>query len=386
MSVLESSNIHTATQQSIMRTPREVDIEITSKCNLRCKYCYFFDNPNPTYEDLPVNEWINFFKELGECNVMDVTLVGGEPFIRKDLPEIINGIIENRMRFSILSNGSLINDSIAAFIEKTGYCDQVQISLDGSSPETHDVLRGEGSFEGAIRGLKILIKHNVPVTVRVTVHRYNIDDLDNIAYLLLEKLKMPSFSTNSAGIIGSCRLNTDDVILTINEREKAMKRLLDLDTKYHGRITASAGPLAEALYWHQMVEARNGGNRPLVEGGHLTGCGCSESKLAVRSDGTIIPCSMLTNMEIGRINRDSIKELWHNSTLLNNLRNRKRIPLDTFESCKACEYMEYCTGNCPGIAYSATEKVDYPSPDACLKLFLDGGGSIPDIPGNPDLT
>lgn len=366
-------------QRGIMSTPREVDIEITSKCNLRCKYCYFFDNPNPTYIDLPKDEWIKFFKELGKCKVMSVTLQGGEPFIRKDLPEIISAVIENKMRFSILTNGSLITDEITKFLKDTGRCDQIQVSLDGSKPETHDIFRGEGSFAGAIRGLEILRKHRLPYTARVTLHRYNIDDLDSIAYLLLEKLKMPSFSTNSAGMIGSCRLNSKDVVMTVSERERAMEKLLYLSHKYHGRITASAGPLAEAVYWHQMAEASKAKKKDLKQEGYLTGCGCSFNKLAVRSDGTIIPCCMLPGMEIGRINKDSITALWHESPVLTKLRNRRNIPLSRFEVCRTCDYMEYCTGNCPGISYSTTNLIDYPSPDGCLKLFLEGGGKLPEI-------
>ena len=47
---------------------------------------------------------------------MEVTLAGGEPFIREDLKEIIGGIVRNRMRFAILSNGTLITDEMAAFL------------------------------------------------------------------------------------------------------------------------------------------------------------------------------------------------------------------------------------------------------------------------------
>ena len=63
--------------QQVMRTPRSVDLEITSRCNLRCKYCYFFDNPKVTYQELPTGEWLKFIDELGRCGVMDVCLAGG---------------------------------------------------------------------------------------------------------------------------------------------------------------------------------------------------------------------------------------------------------------------------------------------------------------------
>ena len=117
----------------VMRTPRRVNIDITSRCNLRCRYCYFFDNSAVNYRDLPTEEWLRFFAELGELNVMDVILAGGEPFIRSDLPTLLDGIVQQRMRFALLSNGALITDDIAAFIARTGRCNYVQVSVDGAS-------------------------------------------------------------------------------------------------------------------------------------------------------------------------------------------------------------------------------------------------------------
>ena len=96
--------------RSVMRTPRKLDIDITARCNLRCRYCYFFSNPAVEYRDLPTEEWLRFFDELGTLGVMEVTLAGGEPFIREDLATLLEGIVRNRMRFSILSNGALIDD------------------------------------------------------------------------------------------------------------------------------------------------------------------------------------------------------------------------------------------------------------------------------------
>ena len=70
-------------KNSVMRTPRSVDVEITSMCNLRCRYCYYFDNLSVTYQDLSTNEWLKFFDELGRCAVMDVTLQGASPLQRQ---------------------------------------------------------------------------------------------------------------------------------------------------------------------------------------------------------------------------------------------------------------------------------------------------------------
>ena len=101
------------------------------------------------------------------------------------------------------------------------------------------------------------------------------------------------------------------------------------------------------------------------------------AKSAVRADGAIVPCNMLAHIELGRINHDSLAEIWQNSPALNQLRNRHTIPLTEFEFCAGCSYIPYCTGNCPGLAYTLTGKVDHPSPDACLRRFLEEGGAIP---------
>lgn len=360
----------------VMRTPRSLTIEITARCNLRCRYCYFFNNPSMVYRDLPTDEWLSFFDELGSLGVMKVTLAGGEPFIREDLPALIEGIVRNRMRFSFLSNGGLINDEIAAFLARTGRCEYVQVSVDGSRAEIHDTCRGKGSFDGAIRGIRTLQRHGIYVAVRTTIHRSNVHDLENIAHFLLDELALPDFGTNAAGYMGTCCENADDVLLNLEERKEAMSTLLRLNTKYNGRISSNAGPLTDARMWRRMDEALEQNKPAFHNGGRLTACGCTSNKISVRADGTIIPCNMLAHVELGHINHDSLAKIWQNSPALNQLRNRHTIPLAGFEFCSGCSYMPYCTGNCPGLAYTLTGKVDHPSPDACLRRFLKEGGSI----------
>ncbi len=60
------------TASRVMRTPRTLDIEITARCNLRCHYCYFFNNPAVEYRDLATDEWLKFFDGLGLLGVLSV--------------------------------------------------------------------------------------------------------------------------------------------------------------------------------------------------------------------------------------------------------------------------------------------------------------------------
>jgi SynChlorMet cassette radical SAM/SPASM protein ScmE len=361
---------------NVMRVPRKLDLELTSQCNLRCRYCYFFNNAAVEYKDVSTAEWLKFFDELGSLGVMDLTLAGGEPFHRPDLRGLLDGIIRNRMRFALLSNGGLIDDAIATFLAQSKRCDYVQISLDGSRAETHDAARGKGSWDGAVRGIRTLQRNGVRVAVRLTIHRHNVDDLEDAARFLLEELGLPGFGTNSAGYLGNCQRNADEMMLTTAERQRAMDTLLRLNEKYNGRINAAAGPLAEGRMWHAMENARATGAPEFANGGHLTACGCTFNKIAIRADGAIVPCNMLPHLVLGYINRDSLAEIWQTAPALTDLRARRAIPLADFEFCAACDFQPYCTGNCPGLAYTLTGQVNHPSPDACLRRFLADGGEL----------
>ncbi|MCP3954044.1 MAG: SynChlorMet cassette radical SAM/SPASM protein ScmE [Desulfobacterales bacterium] len=362
-----------------MKTPRAVDIAITHRCNLRCQYCSHFSGPGDSGRDLPVAEWLTFFEELGRGAVFHVTLQGGEPFYREDLEEIVRGIVRNRMRFNILSNGTLITREKAIFLADTGRCDGVQVSIDGSEPITHDTFRGAGTFHRAVRGVEFLQAQAVPVSVRVTIHRQNVHHLESIARFLLEEIGLDGFSTNAASPMGLCRQNRDLIQLTPSERSAAMQSLLVLSRKYPGRISAAAGPLAEARMWRAMVTAADRNAAAFSDCGCLSACSGPHCKLAIRADGVMVPCVQMSHIDLGRIKRDSLADTWQSHPELIRLRRRKGTLLDAFEFCQGCRYRNYCTGNCPALAYLITGKDNHPSPDACLKRFEEAGGVLPDI-------
>jgi SynChlorMet cassette radical SAM/SPASM protein ScmE len=202
--------------------PKSVSISITGKCNLKCHYC-FYANEMTGLKDLPTVSWLKFFAELGKIGIMDVSLTGGEALLRPDIFELIDGVIANRMRYNILSNGTLINEKL---LEKFAQgkrrlrLDFVQVSIDGSRAEIHDKSRPE-SFVKAIRGLRLLKEAGFPLAVRVTINHHNLNDLDNIARLLLEDIGLRSFATNEAMPLGSGCRSDAGMALTAKEKMQA---------------------------------------------------------------------------------------------------------------------------------------------------------------------
>lgn len=357
--------------------PSEIELSITGRCNLRCAYCSHFSGSGDVPKDVPLEEWTRFMEELGRLSVGQATIGGGEPFLRDDLPAIIASAGVHGIAVALLSNGTLIDDETARELKSLGCVRSVQVSIDGSTEETHDAFRGKGSFRKAVAGLQSLQKHDIPVTVRVTIHRRNVHELERIGRFLLEDLGVPDFSTNAASHFGLCRYAADTVQLTLEDRMTAIEQSARLNERYGRSVTAAAGPLAELEMWWRMDYARDRGIGRLRGGGTLSGCGGPREKIAVRSDGIIVPCLQLSHMELGRINHDRIAHIWHRHPLMRKLRERVEIPLTDFPYCRDCDYVLYCTGNCPAIAYTTTGNVSEPSPDGCYRRFLEAGGTLP---------
>lgn len=360
------------TNLKVMSSPKHVDIAITGKCNLACQYCFYADEM-VARSNLPTERWLAFFKELGELGVMTVTLTGGEVFTRPDLFELIDGLIANRMRYSLLSNGTMITEETLKQFEigkRRQRLDSIQISVDGSSAEVHDLSRPK-SFKRALRGLKLLKEAGYPVTVRVTVNRHNVDDLENIASLLLEEVGLSSFSTNEAYVCGATDRTEGNIILTSAQREKAMKVLTRLADQYDQRISASAGPLILAREMRTMEELLACGQTSLPGRGKLSSCGGVFTQFAILHDGTVVPCHVLSTLRLGTIGIDKLQEIWLHHPIMVGLRQRREIPLSSLETCKDCAYQGFCSGGCPGGAVYAHGDDNYNTrnPMDCFRIL-----------------
>jgi len=356
--------------------PASVDVSITGKCNLQCKYCFYADEM-AALSDLSAEDWKIIIGKLGKAKVMRVTLTGGEVFARPDIFELIDSVIENRMRYSILTNGTLINEAV---IEAFGTgkrrlrLDSIQVSIDGSCPEIHNLSR-PGSFTSAIRGLKLLVKNRFPVTVRVTVSKHNIDDLVNVTELLLDDIGVPSISNNEASPIGAGCTYESEIALDHVDTLKAGLMLETLQKRYPGRITANAGPLAKLRMYRQMDNARQTGEVAVEwKMGFLSSCGGVFNRLGILHDGTMVPCSMLPDLTMGNLLTDELLDVWRNSPVMKEVRDRYTVPLSEIPACANCEWVEYCNGGCPGIAHQIQKTLLEPDRRDCYRDFLKSNG------------
>jgi SynChlorMet cassette radical SAM/SPASM protein ScmE len=366
----------------ILEAPRSMELSLTGRCNLECAYCYYADEMVGR-RDLPAEAWLDFFMELKSLAVRNLTLSGGEVFMRRDLWQLIDGIVDARMRYGILSNGTLITEkTVGQLLQGGRRCrlDSIQISIDGSCAAVHDQSRGIGSFEKALRGLRLLKDAGLPVTVRVTVNRHNVDDLAKTARLLLDEIGLSKFSTNDAMPMGMGCAHQDSIVITPQQRLTAMKTLVRLEKAYPGRIMASAGSLALWHMFREMEQARATGV-PVQRWkmGVLSSCGCMFLKLAVHHDGIIAPCNMLAAASLGTINTTPLRSIWQNHPLLKEMRARGNIPISEVSGCRGCDWAPYCNGGCPAVEYTRTGNLYVANPSCCYRLFIEETGGLRNV-------
>lgn len=146
------------------------------RCNLECAMCPFWRREDETF--LTMEEEVRMMDSLVRAGVSFLGFEGGEPLLRKDLPEIL---AESHQRFhtSLVTNGWLLSNRID---DIAPYLDLLFVSLDGIG-EVHDRLRGiPGSFDRAVAGIKA-VGGRLPVAISSTLTRENLDDTEKIVGL-----------------------------------------------------------------------------------------------------------------------------------------------------------------------------------------------------------
>ena len=163
--------------RNFFTAPALVDIALTNRCNLKCNYCSASSGESTlNNNELTLHDYKTLFKDLDKMNVHRISLSGGEPFVRSDFFEILKETQQYSFAKIINTNGILITDSISKELTKYNF-DRICVTIDGSTPQIHDSIRGNNSFKLALNGIQNLQKYNLPVSTLFTLHPNNVNNL-----------------------------------------------------------------------------------------------------------------------------------------------------------------------------------------------------------------
>ena len=151
---------------------RRAEWSITGACNSRCRHC-FMSARYGHYGNIPTDKCLEICRQLAECGIREVTLTGGEPLLRKNFLQIVDGLTANGVVIcAILTNGTLLRQELLEGLRERGLRPSFQLSYDGVG--YHDQMRGvEGAEEKVIRALDLLKEYDFPVNVTMCLTRCN---------------------------------------------------------------------------------------------------------------------------------------------------------------------------------------------------------------------
>ena len=141
-------------------------------CNLACLHCFISCGPqNDSHEMMEIEQVLEALEWGREYGVKEYYFTGGEPFMHPKIREMIEATLQQGP-LSILTNGMLIDAEMAAWLaetfERSEYSLDLRVSLDGTTPEENDALRGRGTFEEIIASIEQLWEHGINPVITVT--------------------------------------------------------------------------------------------------------------------------------------------------------------------------------------------------------------------------
>ncbi|PLK48185.1 radical SAM/SPASM domain-containing protein [Uliginosibacterium sp. TH139] len=228
--------IRTGDYPSKLSLPLSIQLELTDKCNLRCKHCYNRSGVGNDSNNLKPAEWVQIAKDITDHGgVFQVIISGGEPFMLKsDLFNIMDVFHKDNARFVLITNGYFIDKQKIEKLKSYNYA-WMQVSIDGLNPKTHDEFRGkEGSWERAINAASMISNSGIPLKIASSLQPSEVAKIDSY----IEQAYQLGASAIVIGDIMPSGRATDypDLILTNEQRFVFLEKIKESKQRFYKKI------------------------------------------------------------------------------------------------------------------------------------------------------
>ena len=315
-------------KKSSVPSLRYLELQITDRCNLRCRHCYIDTNsisklslrgvpilsgrrrsirPTPFWlamtdkditsekvkaSELSVTQIKNILTEFEEMQGLRVLITGGEPLLHSRFKEINSILPRFFLRKILFTNGLLLNKKMLENLN----VGEIQVSIDGME-KAHDSLRGKGKFKRTMQNIMLAIECGFEVSVSTMVHSKNTGDFNKME-TLFKKIGIKDWTVDIPCITGRLKRNTE----------------FQLSPKQAGKY---------------LAYGYGGG----IHSGEK-GSGCGLHLMSISANGKISKCTFYSDRAVGTI-KDRLRKCW---------KKIKPIRLDKLD-CD-CKYIEECRGGC----------------------------------------
>ena len=338
-----------------VRVPRQEDFEqphplycvweITLACDLGCRHCGSrAGDARPT--ELSTEECLDVVRQLHELGIREVTLIGGEAYLREDWDIIAREVTDRGMVCGMTTGARALTQERVDRAVKAGL-QTISISIDGLE-KTHDALRGaKGSWKDAIAAAKRVADSPIRLTTNTQINRLSMPELPALAELLIQ-IKSKAWQMQITAAMGNA---ADRPFLLLQPYDllelfpllvwiKQTKLIPNGIMMFPGNNIGYFGP-----YEHLL---RLGGEH----GAHWAGCGAGKWTLGLEADGKIKGCPSLQSDTYtgGNFKEDTLADVVANRRELRMF--RERIKDDLWGFCHSCYYADICKAGCSWTSHS----------------------------------
>lgn len=320
--------------------PVSGNFELTARCNFDCPMCYVHKQGADAGGELTARQWLQIAREARDAGMLFVLLTGGEPFVRKDFFEIMEGMQELGLHVAVNSNGSMLSGTI---LERLLECPpaRMNISLYGGCRDTYRELCGRDAFDDVVENIRALKAAGVTVSLNLSITPQNRQDLQAI-HAIADQLQVPVRA--SSYMYPSVRVN--------GGRYGCVERLSPEDAAVCAvqwdqlRLSPEEFALrADAIAHLAAVEPP----RCPVDGEEGVGCRAGSSSFWVTWDGRMLPCGMLPHPGEKPLEK-GFDAAWQASR---DWTAKIRLP----KQCGGCAYRQVCAV-CAAVTVTETGHFD----------------------------
>lgn len=329
-------------------TPFVVAWEITRACALACQHCRAEAQPRRHPGEINTETGKRLIDEVAAIGTPLLVLTGGDPMLRDDLPELIAHASEQGLRVALSPSATPRVTRARLEACRDAGIGRVSVSLDGSTPNTHDAFRGfAGVFKRTLAILDLLREAGLAVQVNTTLCRQNLNDLPAIGDLV-EHRGAVMWSVFS--LVPTGRGQRSDVVSDV-EHERVFHWLYDFSkTAPFDVRTTAAQHYRRVVIQRDRAAGIDPGRRPHVGVRYSAGAdgigrpvqGVNDGKgfCFVSHLGEVQPSGFLP-LTAGVFPRDALAETYRNAPLFRELRDPARLK----GKCGVCEFRQVCGGS-----------------------------------------
>ena len=308
--------------------------ELTYSCPLRCVYC-----SNPTDlaahpDRLQTADWLRVFKEAAELGALQLNLSGGEPLLRKDLEQLVEGATKLDFYSNLITSGLPLTRERLARLCDAGLR-SVQVSLQDVLAAESERIAGRESYEQKLRVMGWVKELGLPLTLNIVLHRQNLSRIaDMIA--LAERMNVDRLELANTQYLAWALINRSALLPS----EAQLGAAREVARAARLRLTGKM----ELLFVLPDYYA----DRPKA---CMSGWG--RRYLLVSPDGLALPCHLahtLPGLTFDNVQEHSLAEIWHQSSGLSAFRGEAWMP----EPCQSCARRTLDFGGCRCQAFHLT--------------------------------